>query len=618
VEELEQTVSDGQEGHAQAPQPGNESNEGGGSSPDRRGSRSRWPRRWRNFAILASVLILVGVLGLGGAGYYTSRPAFCGSCHIMGPYYRSWSRDVHGKKVHVRCVDCHYAPGERHTIKAKFKGLSQLASYFSGRYGASRPRAHVNNASCLTASCHGDREYLTKSLLIGEPRVEKRIIGGQESEVVRTPTVTFVHQKHLEIQSKLDENEAQLKQVEDRLRQAAPADVYESILAAAMQIGPAPQREKALRGKLERGPLEQLLPDALQLSQLKHRETRLQQLAGLKCSACHGYDPSGKDHLMPADLETCFICHFNNQGFNENTGECLKCHEPPTRKILVHDQAVAEAWRRQFPETTQPIGPVLMDHRDIVKRGVNCASCHLDVIQGQATVTVRDCSNCHDQRSYLENFATRDTNTVEEYHRVHVKAQRARCADCHHAIQHRLIDPQHVATSAGFLRPILNNCEHCHPNHHHEQVELLMGVGGVGVLRPMPNAMFGSRLNCTGCHTKPTTDMKGDELVEASQQTCVGCHGADYKRLFEQWRNELAASLQEAEAALDRVDKRIEELRARGVEIPSEVADLVASARENVLFVKAGNGIHNKNYALRLLDLSISDLDQAMGILTRE
>jgi hypothetical protein len=140
----------------------------------------------------------------------------------------------------------------------------------------------------------------------------------------------------------------------------------------------------------------------------------------------------------------------------------------------------------------------------------------------------------------------------------------------------------------------------------------------VGIARPMPNAMFGSRLNCTGCHTKSATDLKGDKLIEASEQTCIGCHGAEYKRLFEQWRDELAASLKEAELALDRVDKRIAELQSRGVEIPSEVADLVKPARENIAFIKAGNGIHNRNYTLRLLDLSIRDLDYAMGILTRE
>lgn len=606
----------GQEQQA-GPDPSSGSNQEGERPPDAGAMRPRRRRRWRKLAIAAGVFILLAALGAGGVEYYTSRPDFCASCHIMGPYYRSWSRDVHSQKVNVWCVECHYAPGEQHTIHAKFKGLSQLASYFSGRYGTSRPRAHVSDASCLTAGCHGDREYLTKSLLIGEPRVEKRIIGGQESEVVRTPTVTFVHEKHLDVQSKLAENQAQLEQVRQRLRHAAKPEEYEAIVTVARQVGPAPQWEKDLRGKFEHG-LPELLADALELARLDHRQTRLRQLAGLNCAACHGYDGSGEHHLLPADLQTCFICHFNNQAFNTDTGECLKCHEPPTRKILVHDQAVTAAWQREFPETTQPAGPALMDHREIVERGVNCASCHLDVIQGQATVTQRDCSNCHDQERYLAEFATRDASTVEEYHRVHVKAQRARCVDCHHVIQHELIDPTHVATSAGFLRPILDDCQHCHPNHHHEQVELLMGIGGVGVGRPMPNAMFGSRLNCTGCHTRPALDMKGAELIAASEQTCIDCHGADYQRLFEQWRAEVAFSLGEAETALERVEKRIDELQSRGAEIPAEVADLLAPARRNILFVKAGNGIHNKNYALRLLDLSIRDLDDAMGILTRE
>jgi hypothetical protein len=321
---------------------------------------------------------------------------------------------------------------------------------------------------------------------------------------------------------------------------------------------------------------------------------------------------------MPADLQTCFTCHFNNQAFNRDTGECLKCHEAPTRKILIHDTAVTVAWQQQYPATTAPAAPALMDHRDIVARGIDCASCHLDVIQGQATVTLRECANCHDQQKYLEGFETRNTATVEEYHRAHVKAQRARCADCHRAIQHRLIDPQHVGTSAGFLQPILSDCQHCHPNHHHEQVQLLMGIGGAGTTRAMPNAMFGSRLNCTGCHTRPATDLKGDELVEASEQTCIACHGADYQRLFQQWQDEIAVHLQEAETALDRVQARISELQAGGVAIGSDVADLVAPARANILFIKAGNGIHNKNYTLQLLDLSIRDLDEVMARLTRE
>ena len=260
-------------------------------------------------------------------------------------------------------------------------------------------------------------------------------------------------------------------------------------------------------------------------------------------------------------------------------------------------------------------GPILMDHRDIVAHNVDCTSCHFDVVQGQAAVTTRDCANCHDQQKYLVDFDRRDTDVVAEYHRVHVAAQRARCGDCHRAIQHRLIDPTHVGTTGGFLQPVLNDCRHCHPNHHHEQIELLLGTGSAGVLAALPNAMVASRLNCTACHTKPASDIKGDELIKASQGTCIACHGADYERLFQQWMDEISTYLRAAEAMLARVSNRIDELRAEGREVPDSVVQRIAEARQNVQLIRAGNGIHNKNYALELLDLSVQGLDQAMTTL---
>ncbi len=130
--------------------------------------------------IVTLVMAVLGGAGMGGAEYYTAQPNFCGSCHVMDPYYKSWQSDKHGALLDVRCVDCHYAPGEHHTFMAKFRGLSQAASYFSGRSGASRPRAHVADASCLTSKCHGNDDHMTKELFIGERRTETRIVGGQE------------------------------------------------------------------------------------------------------------------------------------------------------------------------------------------------------------------------------------------------------------------------------------------------------------------------------------------------------------------------------------------------------------------------------------------------------
>src|SRR5262245_61035565 len=95
----------------------------------------RWMRRL-GLTVLTLVILAGALLAFGE--HRTSQPQFCGSCHIMEPYYATWQADLHGGKLEVACVECHYAPGERTTIQAKLRGLSQVASYVSGRYGASR------------------------------------------------------------------------------------------------------------------------------------------------------------------------------------------------------------------------------------------------------------------------------------------------------------------------------------------------------------------------------------------------------------------------------------------------------------------------------------------------
>lgn len=566
--------------------------------------------------VLAGLGLLVfAAASIGGAEYYTSRPNFCGSCHVMDPYFDSWSHDIHGKKAGVLCVECHYAPGEQHTIHAKFRGLSQAASYFSGRYGAGRPRAHVNNGSCLTSECHGDGngtrladEHMNKSLLIGVPRTETRLIAGLPTEVERKPTVRFMHAKHQLIDERVTLNQRDLAVVTDRLRRSLPPDHFSKIEAAVRSVKDAALRQADLTALLRQLGHDALSADAAELMRLEHMRIRLAQLADLNCAACHTYDAGGSNHFR-VDTTTCFTCHFTHQEFNRDTGECLKCHEPPTRQIVVHAPVAGTS-------TTSAAG-ALMDHQDIVARGIDCASCHADVIQGQATVSARDCTHCHDQQKFIEEFEARTTHTVEEYHRVHVGGQHARCTDCHRVIHHALIEPEFVGSRAEFLKPVVDDCQHCHPSHHREQVELLMGVGGAGIDRPMPNAMFGSRMNCRACHSESGNDFKGDPLVKATEDTCLKCHGDDYRTVFQQWRGEIASQLAEARAALQRVDDRIKAIGVRAQSLPPRVRDGIENARTNIRLIETGNGVHNRTYAVSLLDLAARDLDAALAELSR-
>ncbi len=565
--------------------------------------RGRWARRVWFLSIGLLGFVVLAAAGVGGAEYYTGRPDFCGTCHVMDPYYESWSRDLHGAKVGARCVDCHYAPGEKFTLKAKFKGLSQVASYFSGRYGTGRPRAHVADASCLSSGCHSDQAYRDKMINIGQPRKEKRLVANREVEIERAPTVHFYHTKHLDVAERIADVDRELGVLRARLRSAVGEDRMQRIAAAAAAVASASERDHALRALADELRLpDEARADALALAELEHRHTRLDQLAGLSCSSCHHYDPSGTNHIA-VDRQTCYTCHFTNEAFNRGTGECLKCHEPPTRVIFVHDRA----------PTTTSSAPVLMDHADITRRGVDCASCHLDVIRGDTRVTARDCSNCHDQAHYLKDFETRDTQTVREYHSVHVAGQRARCVDCHRAVQHGLLDPLRLDPTGSTLSPVLSDCQHCHPAHHSEQLSLLTGTGGVGLPHSTPNSMVGSRLNCRACHTQPVEDQKGDALIRATQQGCAACHGDDYVKLFDQWKSEIDTYLGESERRLERLTQLVADAERAGPAVPSDVKTRLGEAHHNIRLVRAGAGIHNRHYSLQLLDAAARSMDAAQA-----
>lgn len=562
------------------------------------------PRRrtWRRVIAAVGITLLafaiVGAVGLCGAEYYTGRPQFCGTCHVMDPYYESWSHDLHGAKIGARCIDCHYAPGERLTFRAKFKGLSQVASYFSGRYGTGRPRAHVSDESCLRSSCHADRAFENKMILIGEPRTEKRWVADQELEVVRNPTVRFFHDKHLQTGKTRTETEHAISVLTERLRTGLALEAFERVQTVARSIAPVAERDALLAKAVSELALDNASRvDAMQLLDLEHRRIRLAQLEGLNCASCHGYDPGGGRHFA-VDRQVCYTCHFTNEAFNRGTAECLRCHDAPTRSILVHERPAAGA-----------VTPVLMDHHDIVKRKVDCASCHADVVRGDSRVAERDCAHCHDQGRYLEGFAARGTDYVEKLHATHVHAQRARCTDCHRAVQHGLLDPQRM-DDAGFLQPVLNDCQHCHPKHHSEQVALLTGTGGAGIEHRTPSAMMGSRLNCRACHTQAARDMKGDLLVRATQQSCATCHGDEYIKLFEQWKGEIDSYLSESDARLTRVSSAMDAAAVGGRKLPQALVDRLAEARENVRLVRSGGGLHNRHFALQCLDAARAQMDE--------
>ncbi len=107
--------------------------------------------------IIASIVMLIGMAVITQKSLdITENPAFCGkNCHIMRPYYDSWSTSAHNG---VKCVDCHYEPGLIGHLRGKINGLLQLYNYETTTSDTSEMlNAKVSDDSCLV--CHKNRIF---------------------------------------------------------------------------------------------------------------------------------------------------------------------------------------------------------------------------------------------------------------------------------------------------------------------------------------------------------------------------------------------------------------------------------------------------------------------------
>jgi nitrate/TMAO reductase-like tetraheme cytochrome c subunit len=116
----------------------------------------RGVRLRRGTVVLIGVVLLIVLVAVGGAGLWhvSASPRFCNSCHIMRPYVDAWHASKHAE---VACVQCHYPPGLRDTLRVKFQAVTQVVKWATGTY-SSKPFAEVEDASCLRSGCHATSE----------------------------------------------------------------------------------------------------------------------------------------------------------------------------------------------------------------------------------------------------------------------------------------------------------------------------------------------------------------------------------------------------------------------------------------------------------------------------
>ena len=504
------------------------------------------------------------VVGLGlvltyGAIEVSSTPTFCGSCHIMEPYYDSWVSSSHGD---IACVDCHIPPGITAELEKKYEALSMVARYFTGTYGTN-PWAEVDDAACL--ECH-DRRLLSGSELFGDvlfdhrPHLSELRRGKRlqctscHSQIVQGSHITVTTTSCILCHFKGErpgEGTARCTlchQVPDRVVDAAGLEFDHGEVSrfgmecvschtppAASEGGVPRERcltchnEPARLAEYEDGDLlhqTHVTDHKVECTnchlEIQHVAPRHLEAAQSECAACHAgrHSPqrdlyagiAGKglppmpDVMFRAGVR-CEGCHFDHDGAGTSTAgavSCMSCHGPEYRTLFASwSESVAErraAVRRELDDTARQLGPAAAE-------ALADARANLELVERGRGIHNVPYSLALLGAAHEEINSVRGARGLASFRTAWPEAPyETPCLECHAGIEGRTARPfgrefPHLSHVVG--RGLA--CETCHRPH--EEWE------DGGPLR------LAAR-DCTSCHHREEA------------RACLDCHAGTRRRTF--------------------------------------------------------------------------------------
>ncbi len=297
----------------------------------------------------------------------------------------------------------------------------------------------------------------------------------------------------------------------------------------------------------------------------------------LRCTTCH-YSIVQGEHIA-VDTKVCFLCHFKGISQGQALGGCPGCHGTPTRTV--------------------EHGGFMFSHTSYLKIGDQCKQCHIKVAAGDGKVNDSHCFDCHVGR--LEKKG--DPLAI---HRTHVTYNAIQCFRCHEPIRHGEVE---------LVKTFEVQCDSCHKRLHTYQKEMYMGTGARGV-PDTPSRMFSAQVSCNGCHTRSVeireagVSFPGEKKLEPERKSCVACHGKKYDLMMDDWVREsrvLVADMEKIVAA-GRAAVGSGPSKAKGL---GGARALVADARANLDFLRAGRGPHNIEYAYKIVKTGYDQVSSA-------
>jgi hypothetical protein len=310
----------------------------------------------------------------------------------------------------------------------------------------------------------------------------------------------------------------------------------------------------------------------------------------LRCTSCHAQLVQGA-HLTVHETN-CLICHYYKAGpkgeekcISCAVGGCTSCHIEPKGDIRL------DGWS--------------FNHRKYISRGVACEKCHLNVVQGDGHVSEGKCVECHNEPELLSAKFT-----SELLHKNHVTGHKIECSNCHTPLKHE-IGRIPVLAREGTV------CSRCHIEKIHLGPEdLYRGNGGLGV-SDSPSLMFTANVDCIACHQKTGESQAAlyttKYTEKALEKACVDCHGQGFGKTLKHWRSLLKKASGETNQRIFNAQKALYDFEGASGRTAQfrKAQGLLNEARHNYNFVLLGNGVHNIEYAFKLLNVANNKAEQA-------
>ena len=229
------------------------------------------------------------------------------------------------------------------------------------------------------------------------------------------------------------------------------------------------------------------------------------------------------------------------------------------------------------------------NHADHSGDGVSCRNCHTEHTGGTGMVSLSNCKRCHKDPGMLEKVSD-----VESLHTTHIEKHKTECYYCHTEIFH-------TVSRSNFSEQ--SSCNQCHGGTQHNASEqMYSGRGGKGV-EEMPAMKYTLGIDCNACHRHSETG--GSMKSTSASEGCIACHGEDAASYLQDWENEIGTASKELAVLITTAQ--------RSVPKNSEGSKYLDEAQYNLDFVEKARGVHNPEYALKLIEYGKSAVARAQG-----